>query len=204
MQINNIKSPNFTSVVRVSSNTQHLETHKVDSCTKQILKTWSQNSEIYQNEEVSRKIGDFLRAQLGVDINKGVSPNMPVNEMRIKCFGQNNCYCFTGKDAQRFDSIQEQIKKEKAALNEKYGLDKTSINELEKSQRKTYTKELLGIEAKNNARAMALLKNQSQLILDIDEKTGDINSINYLSISENEDGTYKWTSKSLNKEEIYK
>lgn len=201
MQINNISNVSFQKAVRVFSNTQHSGNRKPSPVTEKILGTYDSFPTLYQNKEVSKKVGDFLRAQLGV--------HPEYKSCVVDCFNPNECYYFAGRDARRVKDFKLNAKKEIDQAYLKYGLDKTHLDDLDEKTQKAYKDEIASIQAKRDEKILRLVDNKSQLILDVDETTGDINSISYLTLVPVEEGVisekapHKWVVSTLDKKDIY-
>lgn len=201
MQINNISNVSFQKAVRVFSNTQHSTNRKPSPVTEKILGTYDSFPTLYQNKEVSKKVGDFLRAQLGV--------HPEYKGCEVDCFGVNECYYFAGRDDRRVKDYKANAKKEMEKAYLKYGLDKTRLENLDEKTQKAYKDEIASIQAKRDEKILRLVDNKSQLIIDVDETTGDINSISYLTLAPVDEGTpvekrpHKWVVATLEKKDIY-
>ena len=105
----------FQRAIKIDSTTNpytNYKDHKVDPSTMEVINTMKKgyNSSIY-DKETSRKIGSFLRAQLGDYDNK-----TGIYARRIEGYP----YIFTGEEAKKARKINEEARKEMEELEARY------------------------------------------------------------------------------------
>ena len=103
----------FQRAIKITSDTNPIfsKEHKLDPATMAVVDTMKSTKSSVYDKETSRKIGSFLRAQIG-DYNRQTG----IYARRIK----GEPYIFTGEEARKAREINAQAKKELIELEEEY------------------------------------------------------------------------------------
>lgn len=106
----------FQRAIKITSDTNPIfsKEHKLDPATMAVVDTMKSTKSSVYDKETSRKIGSFLRAQIG-DYNRQTG----IYARRIK----GEPYIFTGEEARKAREINAQAKKELIELEEEIRME---------------------------------------------------------------------------------
>lgn len=189
----------FGRAIKIESDTNPMwnyKDHKLDPATMAVVETMKGKSSVY-DKETSRKIGSFLKAQIG-DYNRKTG----VYARRIN----GTPYIFTGEDAEKAREINKKALKEMLELEARYekGPDENSTPSeiVELGSEKLYKIYRQNVHIRRDKRLVELAEDGNRTDKPYTvfhfktDNTGKINKIEYYSSGIQNDG-FKSTEKSL-------
>lgn len=170
-------------------NFSEYDSKRITKTTKETINTMKNDKASIFDKETSAKIGKFLREQIGdYDKQSGIYMKKIYRDV----------YLYTGEDAKRARSINEEAKTEKQAINREYDIrltGKSSVHDETCSTIKKLRKiKLEKADLRCDEKLLELVENgydgkpQTNLYFDVDVNTQKLKEIRYSSHTKDENG----------------